>query len=458
MKPYENKNIKLLNLNNSSLGEFYTFDELLYTDEGQEILKNAHEFKMKLVCICNGENNPIPMTNCIMPSRKGYYLRRNKGTQEQHNRNCPLYSINNSDIIESTTKKKTSTDASISFNKSGKLNVVIKSNGLIDNISKAKENSAVMHSETTDAKKRYRSNAYSTIYGIGDIILSQAWNQYVTDYKNKRNPKAGNLFYVIYNNDINFIIKTPLGNSPLKKIMFTPFTKDRDSDISKLAYNSVHCIYNKISNDAVKGCNTYILGSVGKDLYDIEQIGDYIKVKVYDPFLKNYYYIYVTYNYYLSIRNKTRKVIGAEYYISAFVRPEDDRIVVSEMAFIPVYPQYGFSVDSSKEIDFAKDRLLAKGDFKDILFIKPPRYTLIYNLFNGKNYIPDFLLLEKNTRKIATIVEIFGYYTEEYMNEQEEKIKYYNSLPDYNFIAWEVNKNRSMPYVPRIQKFKTNII
>lgn len=451
MKYSENKNIKISKSENDSSGNFYTFDELLYTDMGQALLKEAHDCKKKITCICNGEDKPIPLTNCIMPSKRGYYLRRNKGTMEQHNKNCSLYGMNSNDIVGSMERKSTGRNANVSFDTNGIASIIIKSNRFIDN---AANNENIGRMNNSYGKHRNTSKSYSTIYGIGDILLNQAWNQYVTDFGNNRNPKVGNLFYLIYNQKMKFQVKTDLGTNPLKEVMLIPFSKERNSDITEYAYKSVYQIYNKAGNETVKGINTYILANVGSDLYDVEEIGDYVKVKIQDPFLKNHFYIYINNSYYISIRNRTKKVIGADYFISAFVKPEDERMVVTEMAFIPVYPDHGFTVDSSKEIDFAKNRLLARGDFKDILFLKPPRYTIVYKLFPEKNYIPDFLLLEKETRKIATIVEIFCYYTKEYQEEQKEKIAYYSSLPEYNFIAWEVNKGKNMPYVPRIQKLK----
>lgn len=453
MKSYKNKNIKISYDEHNGENILYSFDELLYTDTGQDILKKAHEFKMQITCICNGEDNPIPMTNCIMPSRKGYYLRRNKGTMNKHNRSCPLYNMDIKDILSNTEKKKPISNTKLIKESDGNFGIVIRSNGLIDN--KAIAKNGVSDLSGKEGKRRYKSKTYSTIYGIGDILLSQAWNTFVTDKLNYRNPREGNIFYMIYNQKINFSISTNVGTSPLKEVMLIPFIKERESEITGYAYRFIFNTYNKIHNSKINGCNSYILGNIGSNLYDYDEIGDYYKVKVTEPFHKNYYYIYVNSNYFIEIRNRTRKVIGADYYISAFVHPEDEMIIASEIAFIPVFPKMGFTVDSSKEIEFAKKRLLEKGDLKEILFIKPPKYAVIYNLFQGREYIPDFLLLEKETRKVATVIEIFGYYTDEYMKEQEEKIEFYSGLERYHFIGWEANKGKGIPYVPRIQKCKS---
>lgn len=115
------------------------------------------------------------------------------------------------------------------------------------------------------------------------------------------------------------------------------------------------------------------------------------------------------------------------------------------MAIIPVLHERGIYVESSYEIEFTETLIN-----KNILFIKPPKSNNVFKQVFNK-YIPNFLLLERSSRDIVTIAEVFGFnddeYWEDYWIQTNRKKRFYQSLSNFNFVSWNAFEGYEIPSI-----------
>lgn len=441
------KLIKILE-NEEGAGIFYNGYWLVSTMEGQKVLENAYKNHKLVVCTCNGNRTDQFIKMYIRKlNRKThftYILCRNPNTQHLHHPNCPNYDIMpfEDEVDEKKDKdneKEVSKSIKNKFNLEGNwTGFNFRTNLHIDKELKEREEIQ----EKKDIERKETRSRFKSIFSIGETILSNAWACYVTDSTNYYNPTEGQLFYTIYNKLNDYIITDSDKNQILlSDIMFQPpYGNVRGENIDKFIKKAWYSIYNRGESYNRKGYLMYVLAKVLK-IQDSNN--GQKKLILLDPFKKNVFSLYASEN---LLKSNLKNVPGAEYYITCFVDMLNDKPTISCMAIIPVLKGRGIYMDSSYEIEFAEELIK-----KNILFIRPPQSNNVFkSIFN--NYIPDFLFLDRKTREIATIVEVFGYYTEEYLLKAHEKVRFYKTLKaDYNLLYWNAIEGHPIPniYEPR---------
>lgn len=434
----------------------YTADYLINTLEGQELLKNARDEKQmtretNIFCICNGKNKPIPMHAKKKPYSSSFTLGRDPNTMHLHNPKCIRYL----DEVDKKLDKKSEKEEKIRRTKD-----------IVDG-EKWREvrfylnNYKIQNLEIPEPKseKKYDRKStisfYSNLYAVLEKATVFAWYRYVMNFKNKSNPKEGNLFHIIYTELGNMKILHPNVENEKKKnmemdlnrLLFKPYSNTRNENITnQLLKERLH-----ITNNGIQPFKTLI---IGKYLEHELLENSLIKIKVFDPYLKNHYFIYSNKP---SVKDKLKsKVPGAELYVIAYIVPEDNLPMIDVMDSMSVLPGRGIYVESSYEIQFAEQLIE-----NNILFIRPPRTEYVFqSIF--KNYIPDFLLIDDRNRRFATICEVFGYsrkdkgeISQSYWENSNKKKKYYNTIRDkYNLLYWYAGDGHDMPkiYKPKAKK------
>ena len=429
-------------------GITYTADFLLNTVKGQKILKKARDDKKKtkttnIYCICNGKNNPIPMHAKKKPNSNDYTLGRNPNTMHLHNPDCIRY-------LDEAEKK-----------------LVIKDNNIIKDVVDGEEwkkvnltlnNYKIQYSispKNTRNKARNISTIYlySSLYVAIDKITTFSWYKYVKNQENKFNPKEGNLFHTMYTQTDNIKIlhpnregkKTNYTFVDINKLLFKPYSKTRNEDVTNQ-------LLKERKHITPTGIETFKTLIIGKYLEHEISKPNLIKIKTFDPYLKNYYFIYSDNP---NIVNKLKSIPNAELYIIAYIVPKNDLPMIEVMESMSVLPERGIYVDNPFEIQFAKELI-----DRNILFIRPPRTEHIYYHF-FKDHIPDFILLDKEKRKFATICEVFKYSkndrrktSQKYWQIMNKKKRYYNTIHDkYNLLYWYAGDGDKLPniYQPKLK-------
>jgi hypothetical protein len=391
--------------------------EFLQTKAGQRILEEVKNHENLISCICTGKDLPLH----VAKFGDKYAIRTNPGTKHLHDKSCPHF-----EESEEVARKDRETKESSSIS-------IIEDNGIKGMIFNFKDNEITKITDNTDKSKtkakdsHRKANTHTRLYTVTETLLSLAWENHIM--QRGFVPYEGNIFFQIYNSMIKNSRNTD--GELLSNFMYVPlYSKDlADNDISNSIIKAVWSIKNKYNN------LTYIIGKL--DSYVEFDTGEY-KLKLIDPYKKGYFYIIVNKDYFKRKYSEKNKVLNAEYYISAMLKA-DVNLEAVKLESIPVIPGRGLPIDSSKEIEFAE--MLMKNK---ILFTKP---TLVISGNQWNGYLPDFLILDKQTRKVKGIAEVFGFYTEEYLAEMEEKIKYFSNLKDYKFVYWKANNNETMPNI-----------
>lgn len=430
----------------------YTANYLINTLEGQKILRNARDEKQmtretNIFCICNGKDKPIPMHAKKKPYSHSFTLGRDPNTMHLHNPNCIRYLDEaNRKLEEKEKKKKTKQTKDIVNSEEWKEVRLFLNNYKVQDIKITRHKSDKKHDRIST------TSFYSYLYTILQKVTTFAWYRYVMNPDNAFNPKEGNLFHIIYTELGNIkIFHSNIENEKKKniemdfnKLLFKPYLNIRNEDITnQLLKKRLH-----VTSSGIQAFKTLIIGKyLGHKLLE----NNLIKIKVYDPYLKNHYFVYSNKS---STKNKLKSnVPGAELYIIAYIIPENNLPMIEVMDSMSVLPGRGMYVESSYEIQFAEELLK-----KNILFIRPPSTEYIfYDLF--KTHIPDFILIDKNNRRFATICEVFGYNRKDsraasrkYWKKSNEKRKYYSTIRHkYNLLYWYAGDGDKMPdiYQPK---------
>lgn len=364
--------------------KIYDSKYLLFTKEGQNILKRLRDEKQKtgntnIYCLCKGKDNLIPMHAKRRPFNNSYTLGRDPNTKHLHSPECIRYYKKMEENIESYNHYR---------------DIVIGEEWhevfiLLDNL--------IIEDKNTPKNEEHEIKRSKKLYKALEKIMTYAWYSYVKNIKNSYNPKEGNLFYEIYN--IMHNTKVVIGNESnnaieLGKILFKPYKSIKNDNIT----NQLLKERKLLINNKIKTLKTLV---IGKCSY-IDGYKNMFKIKVNDPYLKNYYFLYADEN--LVINRYINEVEGSELYIIATVFPKNNMPFIDDIAFMPVYKDRGIYINNNYEKEVMKD--LFK---KNTLFIRVPRYEVIFDeLF--KDYIPDFILLNKKTRAFKAILEVFPYY------------------------------------------------
>lgn len=435
--------------------KLYKTSFLIQDIEGQKILKKARDEKQvtretNIFCICNGINNPIPMHSRKNPYGNSYTLCRDPNTKHLHNPECIRYLDRIEEEEKNKIKKKKIRKTTDKVNGEKWENAYLFSNNYkIQQITTGRKKQL-----EKDIKRETTNSRYSQMYTILEKIIAFAWYKYVTDIENVFNPKEGNLFHYIYTKlDDMKILHSNIDNKKknykfieLKKLLFKPHLNNRDEDITnQLLTHRIFEIDGRLE--------TLKILVIGKYMEHENLEGNLLKIKLHDPYLKNYYYIYGTKNQASKILKK--QIEGASLYIIAYVIPDHGRAMIEIMDSMPILDNRGIYIESSYELKFAEELIR-----KNILFFRPPHSEYIYHhIFN--KYIPDFILLDRKTRKFATICEVFGYkkdynnpISKEYWENAKLKMKHYRTLRDkYNFYYWRAGDGYELDiWEPKLKK------
>lgn len=430
-------------------GKLYDSFYLIHTIEGQQILKKARDERKvinepNVFCICRGMHSPVPMHAKKKPfSKNSYTLGANSNTKHLHSPECIRY-LDEVEKEEKNTQEKTIKKSIDKVNGEKWETAYIFSNNYrvqeID-IKVVSKPEVKIERETTRSK-------YSSLYTMLEKITTFAWYKYVTNPNNTYNPKEGNLFHTIYTELNKMLILHPNIDNEKKdhikielgKLLFKPYKNIRNEDITKQLMTT----RKQVINNKLESLKTLIIGK-----YLDHEIIDkgIVKIKMYDPYLKNHYYIYSTES---QARQKLKeKVKGASLYVIAYVTPENDKPIVEVMDSMPVLIDRGIYVESTYEIEFAEELIK-----KELLFFRPPNSEYLFShIF--KRYIPDFIILNKETRRFSKICEVFGYRQDEssdisldYWANADRKIEHYNTLKDrYDFYYWYPNEGENLELI-----------
>ena len=429
----------------------YNLLDLKYEYWGQMILERVKEEELDIFCTCLGVDKTLPLHVRLIPhsgNKHSYTVVRNKNTMELHHEDCPNFGVraeeNEEDKKARLEKKKDKFSDSSEETKTIK-EIIVNNKRVIhfNTNSHILTHLAVKNSSPIEEHERDTSSySKTTLYSIGENLLFDGWESYVENKDVYYIPTIKNVFYHIYfSDDLPFMIGTD-HKTPLKDIIFKPFVKNKNSDITDVAIKAFYKIHIESNNTHLM----YILGKIESfEKYD----NKFTILTIVEPFKENSIKILINTK---TFKNRWKKRPSkADKYISCLVKAEDNKLFVCFSAIIPVLKDRGVSVDSNYEIEFAEKLIERK-----ILFIKPPKSFNPYKHLFGK-YNPDFLLLEKTSREIATVVEVFGYdrdneYWEDYWENASRKIKFYESLSDYNFLYWNAYEGRPIPHIYQPRK------
>lgn len=429
--------------------------ELKNTYKGQKLLERVRLEGLGVICICLGFDKALPLHVRQLPhggNKHSYTLVRGEHTKELHHKECPNYGERIEEdeekkkIRQEKEKKERFTDSGL-----GTRTIKVKS---IDGKRIIHFNTnahiytslAVNTNEPPEEEFDRQTYKYSktTLYAVGENLLFNGWKKYIENQEYPYIPIIKNVFYNIYfNKELNCSIGRDYSIN-INDIMFRPLGKIKNSDITKTAIKAFY----KIHNDSNKSHLMYILGKVSK----VKKYDDrHTIITVIEPFKDNYINVIVNTSTFKSHWKINPRM--ADKYISCIVYAESKELHVKTLAVIPVLKDRGISVDSNYEVEFAEKLIDEK-----IFFLKPPRSYNPYKELFGK-YNPDFLLLEKRTRKIATIVEVFGFeknndHWEDYWEKADKKIEFYKSLKQFNFLYWNAYEGRPIPplYQPILRR------
>lgn len=416
--------------------KYYTYD-WLDGEIGQNYLKKVKEKEWKVYCVCNGEPG-IQMHLAEFKNKLAIKNNKNENANcELHITSCPRYKKREIGGPRKPARKKNTVQ--LTTMEDGTDIIQFNSRDFQDRI--VGENNGQHRGHRNIIK-----NEYTSIFKIGELLISTAWKNYIMKFGYL--PKEGNLFHIIFNDLAeNCYIRD---NVKLSKVMFIPRhskeEKDKQIDITEMLKAACYSVYQNGKNTGVNGNLMYVLAKLKTPGQYRDLANNIIEIELIDPYRKDTFRVTVDKSLYNRTFKKKIKVTNADYYVSCYTKRifnQDDQtssVHVVKMAVIPVMKGRGIYVQSSKEIEFA-EMLIGKRK----LFLKPSQSNLKDDTWGP--YIPDFLLLDRKTKNVTTIVEVFGFYTEEYRKKMKLKIKYFNNQKNYKFLYWKANEDAPMPKI-----------
>lgn len=317
------------------------------------------------------------------------------------------------------------------------------------------------------------------LYFLGEAILSEANNMYIDRYnKTGTQNQVMSYLYGYYDNNIkrgikspynsfrfsdNLLVENKISNTlTVGDIMFNPKwikCDDIEDKTSSVIKNSREI--NKRYSEEYGNIDQYILA---KYMSYSNSEGNLVKIKLYirgkrkDVNNEKSIYLYMDKFKFFDILNKSKPYNSIDLYVSALIYEDKGRLMVDKMAFIPVYPKYCISIDSTDQFNTVKDLL----KIRDRIAIKRiGKIDKSYDKeFNGA--IPDFVVNIIGTSR-TVLIESFDYIFQEYYEEMNNKIGKYTQLiennKDYEFLAICNNLGWSSPPLSIIlnNEFKTMI-
>lgn len=368
-------------------------NELVNSQQGQVLLKRAKDNSLKIACICNGIDDPLPLhVRKIGTKEKAHFtLVRNSLTMDKHNVLCPNFGI----LVE-----KEDLD-----------NTIFQENQFVRKI----KNSTLL---------------------IGEFLLFYGWKNYIENKNYSNMPTVKNVFYTLYNDDsIDYRFSYSTIEIDLKSVLLKPFVKYYRTDVSKYLIRAFENIQNKLPKYPM-----YILGQI----LSVKKYDDnYSLITLLEPFKENYFT--------LVVKTKAFKqnweqinVVKADMYLSCFINYSTKQFLeVISLSIIPVFKKNGALVYNDEEVDFI-NALVGK----NIYFLKSPRsFNPFKEIFS--EYIPDFFLLNNKKEKMI-IAEVLAYektgeYWEDYWLNANKKIHYFQSQNKFGYFYWNAYEGKPMP-------------
>lgn len=425
--------------------KYYSYHEI-YSYKNKDILSGLNEAmaygKNNIYCVCNGKNSKDKWVK--MHTRalgNGYYtLIDSKGCETKHKHTCPK-----------------ADEESVKYMLANK-GRIISQDELALNIYK--------RNKSISKESNY---AYPGVFYLGEAILAMANNAYIDKYLNTgTQAQVLSYLYGYYDKGIDRIIDIDVCNLKLTKdiklkdIIFTPKWIKCDEQIDKtcdVVKNSKEINKRfKIKNTNI---NQYILakymgytsnedGTVDVELFlKCKKVKGDNKKKV--SLTMNRFDFFNALN-----RYKLTDTDDVEYFVSALIYEENNRVLVDEIAFIPVYSNYCIPIDNLDQVNILKELI----KFRNRISVK--RVAKIDRSFNNEleANIPDFIVDIKGSNR-TILIESFDYVFTEYFKTTLLKTKKYTELikknDKYEFLGIYNNLNWKHPPLSIIldEKYKT---
>jgi len=412
--------------------------EFTDSEKGQLFLKKMYKNKdsLKIYCTCTNKET-IEMHLVKRGNGRSFFIRSNHGCKHKHRENCAHYVPLCNDAENENAEKNNGKN--IGKAKTYKTYMINGDNGhtyASFNLNNFYENDLERNKVIiVNQSNKKTDNHYTGDFMLGEILLSTGWKNALRD--NKKNPKAGNVFHLIYNNADKYKVRSDLR---LSDIMYIPLKPDEEKDGTENMIKACYRVHYALKEKGYPNGKLYLLMKLLSydPLEDDEKI---YRIKLHDPYKKGEFVVYCEKERFKTAYNK-HKVPGSDKYISAsmsidYVKKEK-RLMMGSLAVIPVLKGHGLYMESQDEIQFANYLVKQK-----ILFERPPKSCKEY-AEEWDGYVPDFIFLNSTTLTKTTIAEVFGFWTEEYKRQMVKKINYYKKKP-YRFVYWKSNENEPMP-------------
>ncbi len=409
--------------------------DFLYSDHGQEFLGRLYLKKDDIDIMCMCKTKGVPMHLAKYGNGRYYAIRTNQ--KQVHDKKCENYTSKGEKEKNRERYKKNKHSAYNYVDESGRVYSHFNNNDFYRN--------DTSHNTTNTSKKTksYNDNRYTKIFSMGERLLSNSWKNTIKEIN--RLPKEGNILYSLYNSLDKYTFNKGI---TLEDFMFHPTYSLKDGEensIEELIKKSYYSVHLKNKELGYENANLFILAKLvqdeDKNIQFKEDDNNNLCIEVIEPFKKGKFRVWCDKDRFTRELNK-RIMPKAEYYLSSYVNVSKDNITLYQFAIIPVLPERGFYVESSKEIEFA-DYLIDR----EILFERPPKSCNDFaDKWDGK--IPDFLFLDYDKKEVTTIAEVFGFKDEEYMKNMEKKIEYFTMLKEegeHGFVYWKANCDYPMP-------------
>lgn len=423
-----NKKILLIKEKN----RYYSYHDV-YSYRNKEILQDLNKSmsygKNNIYCMCNGKNSGsgVKMHTRAL-STGNYSLIDGKNNKINHKHDCPKLGEDN-------------------------IKYYLANKGRIK--TKEELNLKVLRKDDKEILSPGTFNMYSDVFYLGEAILSTANNDYINKYGSIGTQKQVlSYLYGYYDKGTVNGVRSELNDLQvthklkLKDIIFNPKWVKCDEYIDKTSSvikNSLEI--NKRYGSDNYAVNQYILAKYNG--YKLEQDG-MVNIKLYIKCKKlegnNDKEVVLNMNKFEFFKRLNEYKIDTkdevDYFVSAFIYEKDNKILVDDIAFIPVYPKYCITVDNMDQVKLLNELVKVRNR----ICIK--RIAKIDRSFNKelKNNIPDFIIEIKDSDRVI-LVESFDYIFNEYYKETLLKTKIYCELIKrdkyeffgvYNNIGWKV--------------------
>lgn len=420
--------------------KYYSYKDI-YSYKNKLILSSINNLisdgENNIYCMCHGMNESKAVKMHTRKLDNGYYtLMDNKKSDKSHAVDCVK---RNEDFIK---KIITSKGRSCFEDKQLQLDLKIK-NGQLD----------------TKSKKYIKNQElYSDVYGLGEYILAHSSNEYANIYSKMGTERQVQSFLYGYytpgdNRGINDILNDLQVNSEgvrLGDILFNPkwIKCDEKEDKTWNVIKSFREINKRLGEQDTIVKQYLLLKYIKYHKYDnnMLKIELYVKGKSTKQNYDKKVYVYMDKFKFFKLFNKYKIEDGelsAQYYVSALVYEKDKRLLVDDMAFIPVYPNYCVPIDDVEQLKVLNELI----SMRNRLIVK--RIAKIDKSFNSElnNTIPDFIVNIIESNRII-LIELFNYIYTEYYKETLDKTKVYSELAkleNYEFLGIYNNLNWGSP-------------